>query len=218
MKQKKTRNPVPPRERILEAAAQMFYEDGIRGVGVEAIAAAAETTKMAIYRNFDSKDELVAEWVRGLTLQYSAVLDELEARHTGDARAQLLGFVDFIVDGLYKVSHRGCPFVNSISDLPDRNHPARQLIEAHKVRQANRLMRLCEQAGIPQPGEAAAELTFLLEGAQITALNRGVAGVDSMLATLAHRIIDRGLATTRGSPKGSSPRARAQPARSARSR
>ena len=66
MKQKKTRNSVPPRERILEAAALMFYEDGIRGVGVEAIAAAADTTKMAIYRNFDSKDELVAEWVRGL--------------------------------------------------------------------------------------------------------------------------------------------------------
>ncbi|HSH92341.1 MAG TPA: TetR/AcrR family transcriptional regulator [Ramlibacter sp.] len=218
MKQKKVRSPVPPRERILEAAALMFYEDGIRGVGVEAIAAAADTTKMAIYRNFDSKDELVAEWVRGLTLQYSAVLDDLEARHPGDARAQLLGFVDFIVDSLYKVSHRGCPFVNSISDLPDRNHPARQLIETHKARQASRLARLCEEAGIPQPREAAVELTFLLEGAQITALNRGVAGVDSMLAVLAHRVIDRGLPKRRGSPKGGPLPAPAQRAGNAKAR
>jgi len=202
MKQKKTRNPVPPRERILEAAARMFYEEGIRGVGVEAIAAAADTTKMAIYRNFASKDDLVEQWVRGLTLQYSAVLDELEAQHPGDARAQLLGFIDFVVDSLYRVSHRGCPFVNSISDLPDRDHPARQLIERHKSRQANRLALLCEQAGISHPEEAAAELTFLLEGAQITALNRGVDGVDSMLAVLARRIVDRGLPIKSTSPKG----------------
>lgn len=202
MKQRKTHNPVPPRERILEAAARLFYEEGIRGVGVEGIAAAAGTTKMAIYRNFASKDELVEQWVRGLTLQYSAVLDELEVQHPGEARAQLLGFVDFVVESLYRVSHRGCPFVNSISDLPDRDHPARQLIEHHKSRQANRLALLCEQARIPHPEEAAAELTFLLEGAQITALNRGVDGVDAMLAMLARRIVDRGLPIKSTSPKG----------------
>lgn len=188
-----TRNSIAPRERILEAAGKLFYEEGIRGVGVEAIAAAAATTKMAIYRNFGSKDALVAEWVRGLAQQYSAVLDDLEERHPDDPKAQLLGFVQFIVDNLYTVSHRGCPFVNSIAELPDRAHEARTLIERHKARQANRLASLCEQAGIPQPSEAAAELTFLLEGAQITALNRGVQHVDATLFSLARRVVDRGV-------------------------
>jgi AcrR family transcriptional regulator len=186
-------HPIPPRERILEAAARLFHEEGIRGVGVEAIAAEAATTKMAIYRAFGSKDALVAEWVRALTRQYAAVLDGLAERHPGNARAQLLGFVDFIIGSLYTVSHRGCPFVNSIAELPERSHEARQLIEAHKARQAARLAVLCRQAGIPEPREAAAELTLVLEGAQITALNRGIPNVDRILKRLALRIIDRGV-------------------------
>lgn len=206
------RNPIAPRERILEAAARLFYEEGIRGVGVETIAAAAATTKMAIYRAFGSKDALVAEWVRGLTEQYSAVLDELAQRHPGDARAQLLGFVDFIVKSLYTVSHRGCPFVNSIAELPERNHEARQLIEAHKARQASRLAALCKQAGIPEPREAAAELSFLLEGAQISALNRGVPNVDKLLKSLTRRIIDRGAAPEQpAAPRAKSSRSPRRP-------
>src|SRR3954454_13572368 len=54
----------PPRERILTAASDLFYRNGIRAVGVDAIAAAAETNKMTLYRHFASKDELVAEYLR----------------------------------------------------------------------------------------------------------------------------------------------------------
>ena len=57
---------VPPRQRILAAATELFYQHGIRAVGVEAIAEAAETNKMTLYRHFSSKDELVAEYMREL--------------------------------------------------------------------------------------------------------------------------------------------------------
>ena len=49
-----------PRARILTAAGELFYRHGIRAVGVEAIAQAARTNKMTLYRHFPSKDELVA--------------------------------------------------------------------------------------------------------------------------------------------------------------
>lgn len=186
-------NDATPRERILNAAADMFYSDGIRGVGVDAIAAAARTTKMAIYRHFASKDALVAEWILGVTKDYASVFDDLETRYPNDPCAQLLGWVHFIVGSLYTVSHRGCPFVNSIAELPDRRHPARQLIEAHKTRQAKRVLLLCQQAGIPEPELAAAELTFLLEGGQVTAQNKGVPRADKLLLSLAQRVIDRSL-------------------------
>ena len=52
---------IPPRERILTVAADLFYRHGIRAVGVEAIAEAAGTNKMTLYRQFASKDLLVAE-------------------------------------------------------------------------------------------------------------------------------------------------------------
>ncbi len=60
---------IPPRERIIAAARDLFYRHGIRAVGVEAIAEAAGTNKMTLYRHFDSKDELVAEYLRGLAAE-----------------------------------------------------------------------------------------------------------------------------------------------------
>ena len=65
---------IPPRERILAAASDLFYRLGIRAVGVEAIAEAAGTNKMTLYRHFDSKDELVAEYLRCLADRGRAVL------------------------------------------------------------------------------------------------------------------------------------------------
>src|SRR6266540_741409 len=64
---------IPPRERIVAVAADLFYRHGIRAVGVEAIAEAAGTNKMTLYRHFASKDELVAEYLR----QSAKLADEL---------------------------------------------------------------------------------------------------------------------------------------------
>src|SRR5256885_13015800 len=80
---------VPPRERILEAASDLFYRHGIRAVGVEAIADAAGTNKMTLYRHFASKDELVAEYLRRLAADAARFWDGLEQAHPGDPRAQL---------------------------------------------------------------------------------------------------------------------------------
>ena len=60
----------PPRERILAAARDLFYRHGIRAVGVEAIAEAAATNKMTLYRHFGSKDELIAAYVTELDIRY----------------------------------------------------------------------------------------------------------------------------------------------------
>ena len=55
---------LPPRERILIAARELFARHGVHGVGVEAVAEAAGTNKMTLYRHFESKDLLVAEYLR----------------------------------------------------------------------------------------------------------------------------------------------------------
>src|SRR6266404_8589653 len=78
-----------PRERILLAARDLFHRYGIRGVGVEAIAEAAGTNKMTLYRYFDSKDELIAEWVRGIVAHKEEEWKDLNARHRGDPQGQL---------------------------------------------------------------------------------------------------------------------------------
>src|ERR1043166_3929511 len=66
-------NRAAPRDRIVAAACDLFYRDGIRAVGVDAIAAAAGTNKMTLYRHFASKDELVAAYLPGLAGQGEAL-------------------------------------------------------------------------------------------------------------------------------------------------
>src|SRR5204862_1827943 len=83
----------PPRERILAAASDLFYRHGVRAVGVEAIAEAAGTNKMTLYRHFDSKDELVAEYLRRLAAGAAGFWDGLERAHPGNPRAQLTAWL-----------------------------------------------------------------------------------------------------------------------------
>ncbi|MFH9354976.1 TetR/AcrR family transcriptional regulator [Kitasatospora sp. NPDC017646] len=182
---------LPPRERILDAAEELFSREGIKAVGVQAIADRASTTKMALYRHFATKDALVEEWLRIVAADYTAVFDRLAQQHPDEPREQILGMARFIADGLPGLSHRGCPFINSLAELPDRTHPARRLIEAHKAGQLRRLTDLCARAGLPDPDEAAAELTFLLEGAQVSAQNGSVGHAGERLMRIVRSVLLR---------------------------
>lgn len=181
---------VPLRQRLFDAAAKLFYEEGIRGVGVDAIAREAQTTKMALYRHYESKDALITEWLRHLSAQYAGVLDGLAQRYPGAARKQLLGFASFIADDLACASHRGCPFINSIAELPDASHPARILVGQHKVRQLARLTALCAEAGLDHPEAAAFHLSCVLEGAQIMAQNGSAPDAGPRMLALVRSILD----------------------------
>src|ERR1700688_802115 len=76
----------PPRERILAAARELFYRRGIHAVGVDAIAEAAGTNKMTLYRHFASKDALVAACLQELTREFDVVWETIAAANEGDAR------------------------------------------------------------------------------------------------------------------------------------
>ncbi|MEU8780098.1 helix-turn-helix domain-containing protein [Streptomyces sp. NPDC048637] len=182
---------LPPRERILDAAEELFQSEGIRRVGVQAIAEKAETTKMAIYRHFETKDALVAEWLRIVAADYQAAFDRVEAEHPGRPGEQILGVARFIAEGLPTISHRGCPFINSLAELPDRSHPARQVIEQHKARQTRRMVGLCTEARLHDPEQAAAEITFALEGAQVSTQNGSIDRTGDRLMKIVEGIVDR---------------------------
>ncbi|AOW85282.1 TetR/AcrR family transcriptional regulator [Streptomyces olivaceus] len=182
---------LPPRERILDAAEELFRSEGIRGVGVQAIAERAGTTKMAIYRHFGTKDALVAEWLRIVAADYQAAFDRVEADFPDRPREQILGLARFIAEGLPAISHRGCPFINSLAELPDRSHPARQVIEEHKARQNRRLTGMCVRAALPDPEQAAAQITFVLEGAQVSTQNGSIDRAGERLMSIVEGIVGR---------------------------
>src|SRR4029077_17939619 len=77
------------RDRIFRTACELFYQRGIRAVGVDSIASEAGTNKMRFYRSFASKDDLVSEYLREQEREGWAGWDSVVAAHEGDARAQL---------------------------------------------------------------------------------------------------------------------------------
>jgi len=157
---------VPPRQRILAAADDLFRRVGIRGVGVEAIAEAAGTNKMTLYRHFESKDELIAEWMRGIIAQKDAAWDEIIAQHPGDPSAQLVYWSRRTAKQFAQMEERGSAILNALAELPEADHPARRIIDEHRQREHQRIIKLCREAGFPEPELAADQFYFLLEGAK----------------------------------------------------
>ena len=184
----------PPRERILAAASDLFYRNGIRAVGVEAIAEAAGTNKMTLYRHFSSKDELVAEYLRCLATEAGRFWSELEAAHPGDPRAQLRGWLKSMEAHVIDADQRGCALANAAIELPEKDHPARKVIEQFKAAQRDRLIGLCAAIGIAEPELLADELFLLLEGARVSAQSFGPDGPASRLVRMGEALLASHLA------------------------
>ena len=180
---------IPPRERILAVAVDLFYRHGIRAIGVESIAEAAGTNKMTLYRHFASKDELVAEYLRRLAEKASASWDRLAAEHPGDPRAQLRGWLKNMATQVGSGDQRGCALANAAVELPEKDHPARRVIEAFKTGQRQRIIDLCAAAELYQPEMLADELFLLLEGARVTAQSIGRDGLGDRLIRMGEAMI-----------------------------
>src|SRR4249920_2368780 len=142
---------VPPRSRILAVAGELFYRHGIRAVGVEAIAEAAGTNKMTLYRHFSSKDELVAEYLRQSAKGADACWDHFAKLHPDDELAQLRAWLREMADHVANVDERGCALANAAVELPEKSHPARRVIEQCKTAHRNRLIALCRVAALSEP-------------------------------------------------------------------
>src|SRR5580692_1812465 len=84
---------IPPRARILVAAGEMFYRHGFRAVGVDAIAEAAGTNKMTLYRHFGSKDDLIIACLNRATEHADAIWTDIEMANPDDPRARLSDWV-----------------------------------------------------------------------------------------------------------------------------
>jgi AcrR family transcriptional regulator len=179
----------PPRARILAAAGELFYRHGIRAVGVDAIAEAAGTNKMTLYRHFTSKDELVAEYLRQSAKLADACWERLRQAHPGDPRAQLRAWLREMAEHAASADERGCPLANAAVELPEKAHPARRVIEDFKVAQRARLVELGTAAGLAEPDVLADELHLLLEGARVTAQSVGTDGLGARLMRMGEAMI-----------------------------
>lgn len=177
-----------PRQRIVACAQDLFHRHGIRGVGVEAIAEAAGTNKMTLYRHFGSKDDLIIEYLNYKGKKADEVWAEVEAASPGDPVGQLYVFVEkaarFIAE-----DERGCDLANAAVELTQDGHPGLRVIEEFKVRQRDRLAGLCRAAGASRPDVLADALFLLMEGARVSRRSLGTEGPSANFLLTSQAII-----------------------------
>jgi AcrR family transcriptional regulator len=178
-----------PRERILAAARELFYRRGIHAVGVDAIAEAAGTNKMTLYRHFASKDALIAACLTDLTQEFEVAWDAIVAAHVGDPEGQLLAWLRHLCDFKEHEAERGCALANAAVELPDKDHPARRVIRDYKTASRERLIGLCRDARLRDPERLADEVFLIFEGARITAQSVGIEGLSARLAGILEALV-----------------------------
>lgn len=159
------------RDRIFETACNMFYKQGIRCVGVDAIASEAGTNKMSFYRSFASKDELVAEYLRSLEREHWQWWDETIAPYAGDARRQIEALFDASVLKMRKQDDHGCAFANAAVELREPDHPALEVVHKAKAEKRRRFRKLAKAAGASAPDLLGDALTLLAEGGAMSCLS-----------------------------------------------
>jgi AcrR family transcriptional regulator len=182
--------PVPPRTRILTAACDLFYHHGIHSVSMDAIAEAASTNKMTVYRHFPSKDVLVAEYLRQLAQEADAHWDEVAKACAGDPQLEIRTWLAQIAECVTSDGERGCALANAAVELPAKGHPARVVIEEFKNGHRLRLVKLFRDAALRDPEGLADEVFLLIEGARINIQSLGAEGPASRLVRMLETLID----------------------------
>ena len=187
-------SPKPAAERIRETARRMFYQDGIRAVGVDALVAEAGVTKPSLYRSFSSKDELAASYLRDYEAEFWAKFDAGDPAHPGDPRASLMAYFDSLAKRAAGSGHyRGCGLTNAAVEYPEPDHPARQVAVAHKAQLRTRMVKMARAMGAAEPDVLADGLLLLLEGAFVSSQLFGRGGPARNLPEAARRLIDASL-------------------------
>ena len=158
----------PGAERLLAAASDLFYREGIHAVGVDTIAAAAGVTKKTLYDRFGSKEALAVAYLRGRDARWREYLEQELASESPGSVDRILAVFDISARWAVANSNKGCSAINARAETDDAAHP----VAVEAIRQ-KKWMRdvfegLCRDAGIAEADRMADILMLLYEGGLVT--------------------------------------------------
>ena len=158
---------VPVRERLIEAATDLFYAHGLRAVSADKIIERVGTTKVTFYRHFRTKDDLVVTYLEGrAALERQGVTGAIE-QAGGDVDTALRLISEALDSVACSPGFRGCPFINAAAEYPDPASPVRQVIDAHRTWWTKTFEQLVAPLGLPAPAAVADDLMVLRDGAMV---------------------------------------------------
>ena len=178
--------------RILETANELFYQDGIRTVGVDRLISSSSVTKATFYKHYGSKDKLINDYItgrhQGMVAVFTAAIDAAP-----DAEAALRALLSMITADISRPTYRGCPFLNAAAEFPEAGHVVRKVIAVHRDWLTDLYTKLVSDLGHPMAGDAADEIMLAMDGAQ----SGGYAGDPIAASAALNRVVERVIADAR---------------------
>jgi AcrR family transcriptional regulator len=176
------------RQRILDAAAELFYREGINATGVKRLAAESSVSKRTLYQHFPSKTAVVEEYLRSIE---PPVADTLVPAADHPPRERLLAVFDAPPAG--RAPLRGCPFHNAAVEAAGTMPGVHDIVGSTKRAFTDGLVALAAQAGAADPRLLGNQLAVLYEGAAALATSLNESSPWAHARTAAETLIDRAL-------------------------
>ncbi len=158
------------RRRILDAASELFYQNGIRATGINTIISHSGVAKATFFHHFPAKNDLVVAWLQQPASRwFDRIRSDLDARTEAPA-TRLLAFFDLLGEWFGQDEFRGCAFQNAAAETPEAAHPVRQATQDYALEIRHYLQRTADEAGLSDPAGIAEQLHLLAQGAIATAV------------------------------------------------
>ncbi|MBL0886966.1 TetR/AcrR family transcriptional regulator [Myceligenerans indicum] len=156
--------PSAARERLLRTASDLFYAEGVRGVGVERVVDEASVTRATFYRHFAGKEALVVAYIEATDAALRTRAGALSPEHP---QAWLATVTDLLGETLCEPAFRGCAFINAAAEYPDPSSPVRRAVRAHRDWLLGAVTEALRAAGHPDPVEAGRRWMAMRDGAMV---------------------------------------------------
>ncbi|MCW2781923.1 MAG: TetR/AcrR family transcriptional regulator [Marmoricola sp.] len=156
------------RDRLLAAAGELFYEEGVHTVGIDRVIERAGVAKASLYNAFGSKDELVKAY---LASRHAATQERVTAglaTRYDTARERLLGVFEIQGETIAKPGFRGCAFVGASAESGS-DSCVRAASDEFRGWLRNLFLELATEAGADEPTSLARQLCLLYDGAMVSA-------------------------------------------------
>jgi AcrR family transcriptional regulator len=177
------------RTRLLAAADELFYAEGVHTVGIDRIIERAGVAKASLYSTFGSKDELVRAYLQGRhERRQERILATLERYDT--PRDKLLGVFDYLGELAASSSFRGCAFYNASAEEPTGTGPVAEVCETNRAWTRALFTSLAEQAGARDPAALSAQLVLLYDGSTVGARMDRTADATATARIVAAALLD----------------------------
>jgi AcrR family transcriptional regulator len=157
----------PARERLLAAAEELFYQDGVQSVGIDRVIERAGVAKASLYANFNGKDDLVRAYLAARFEARRAAIETKLALQEAP-RDKMLAVLDAMTEPLAKRNYRGCAFLRATAEMA-ADASGREVCRDARRWTRELLSGLAKEAGASNPDVLAKQLVLLYDGAAASA-------------------------------------------------